>query len=70
MVDIHFGFFVLLALLNTAHAFAEPEQLDVVCDKPVIMLVIVQIENEEPLAAYGKELRNLSTYPDLSLIHI
>ena len=64
MIDTRFGFFVLLALFNTAHAFAEPEQLDVVCDKPVIMLVIVQVENEEPLAAYGKELRKLTTYPD------
>jgi len=64
MIDIRFSFFVLLALFNTAHAFAEPEQLDVVCDKPVIMLVIVQVENEEPLAAYGEELRKLTTYPD------
>ena len=54
MIDIRFGFFVLLALFNTDHAFAEPQQLDVVCNKPVLMLVIVQVENEEPLAAYGK----------------
>ncbi|MDE0799815.1 MAG: DUF1330 domain-containing protein [Rhodospirillaceae bacterium] len=64
MVDIRFGFCVLLALFNTTHAFAEPEQLQVACDKPVIMLVIVQTENEKPLAAYMEELGKLPTYPD------
>ena len=64
MFDMRFGFCVLLALFNTTLAFAEPEQLEVPCDKPVIMLVIVQLENEKPMAAYGKELRKLSTYRD------
>lgn len=64
MIDIRFSFFFLLALFNITHAFSEPKQLDVVCDKPVIMLVIVQVENEEPLAAYMQELRKLTTYRD------
>ena len=54
---------VLLALFSS-HTFAEPEQLKVVCDKPVIMLVIVQLENEKPMAAYMEELGKLPTYRD------
>ncbi|MDG2242967.1 MAG: DUF1330 domain-containing protein [Rhodospirillaceae bacterium] len=61
---MRFIFCVLLAVFIDTHAFAEPEHLEVVCDKPVIMLVIVQVEDEEPLAAYSKELRRLTTYRD------
>jgi len=64
MVHIRFGFCVLLALISTNHAFAEPEQLEVACDKPVIMLVIVQLENPEAMAAYMEKLGKLPTYPD------
>jgi len=64
MFDIRFGLCVLLALIRTTPAFAEPEQLEVACDKPVIMLVIVQLENPEPMAAYMEELGKLPTYRD------
>ncbi|MFL2770572.1 MAG: DUF1330 domain-containing protein [Rhodospirillaceae bacterium] len=64
MVDIRFAFCVLLALFSTTNAFAEPGQIEVACDEPVIMLVIVQIENPEPLAAYGEKLNKLPTYAD------
>ena len=64
MVGIRFIFCTLLVLISTSNAFAEPDQLDVACDKPVIMLVIVQLENPEPMNTYGKELRKLSTYPE------
>lgn len=43
---------------------AEPPQLEVTCDKPVIMLVIGRTENPEPLKVYGERLRKLSTYPE------
>jgi len=64
MFDIRIGFCVLLALFSNTEAIAEPEQLDVACDKPVIMLVIVQLENPEPMAAYMEVLGKLPTYPD------
>ena len=53
----------IVALLGNA-AVAEPEQLDVACDTPVIMLVIGQTENAEALRVYGERLRQLSTYPE------
>ena len=64
MVDIRSSVYAMLALLSTTDAFAEPEQLEVACDKPVMMLVIVQLEHPEALATYGKELRKLPTYAD------
>ena len=54
--------FVFIAVASSA--WAEPAQVDVACDKPVIMLVIVQTENAEPLRAYGEQLRQLATYPE------
>jgi uncharacterized protein (DUF1330 family) len=52
------------AAAMTSSTFAEPEQRDVACDKPVIMLVLGKIENQEPMRAYGKQLRQLPTYPE------
>ena len=52
----------LSGVLGAPVALAEPEQLDVACDKPVIMLVIVRTENADALRAYGEQLRKLPTY--------
>ncbi len=54
----------VLATLFCLPAAAEPENLNVACDKPVIMLVLGQIENPEPMRTYGARLRELSTYPE------
>ncbi len=64
MFDARFAFAALIALSFTQPVFAEPKQLDVACDKPVIMLVIGQIENSEPMRTYGAQLRELNTYPE------
>lgn len=54
----------LCALVLSTPAQAEPENLDVACDKSVIMLVLGQIENSEPMRTYGAALRGLPTYPE------
>ena len=64
MFDPRFVIGVLAALFIAQPAFAEPEHLDVACDKPVIMLVLGKIENSEPMRAYGAQLRELNTYPE------
>lgn len=54
----------LSVLALSTPVLAEPENLDVACEAPVIMLVLGQIENAEPMKVYGEALRNLSTYPE------
>jgi len=51
-------------ILAGSQVAAEPEQVEVACDKPVIMLVIGRTENREPLQVYGERLRKLPTYPE------
>jgi len=58
------GVSIGLGVLLCGPAFAEPENLDVACDTPVIMLVLGQVENQEPMRTYGAQLRQLSTYPE------
>ncbi|MEQ8508991.1 MAG: DUF1330 domain-containing protein [Rhodospirillaceae bacterium] len=53
-----------LFLMGVGSATAEPENIDSECAAPVIMLVLGQIENQEPMSAYGTQLRQLSTYPE------
>lgn len=50
-------------LLIITPAYAEPPQVDVACDEPVMMLVIGRTEPGE-LAAYGEKLRELNTYAE------
>jgi uncharacterized protein (DUF1330 family) len=38
--------------------------VDARCDSPVLMLVLGQIEDREPLRRYSVELAKLSTYPE------
>lgn len=54
----------VVAITLSSTAYAEPENLDVACDTPVIMLVLGQIENQEPMRTYGAQLRELNTYPE------
>jgi len=51
-------------LTSVERATAEPESIEVDCTSPVIMLVLGQVENREPMSVYGEQLRQLSTYPE------
>jgi hypothetical protein len=55
---------VAMAIITSMAVQAEPQNLDVACDKPVIMLVLGQIENQAPMRTYGARLRELPTYPE------
>lgn len=55
---------ILIALfLFSLTVTAEPPQVDVACDAPVIMLVVGKTEPGE-LTAYGEKLRELNTYAE------
>ena len=53
-----------LCLFLSGPAEAEPEQQDVACDKPVIMLVHGTITDRDAMGTYGRALRALNTYPE------
>mgnify|MGYP002637060206 FL=1 len=55
---------VMMAATLASAVSAEPAQLDIVCDAPVIMLVLGQIENQDAMRTYGEQLRQLPTYPE------
>ncbi|MEQ8734160.1 MAG: DUF1330 domain-containing protein [Rhodospirillaceae bacterium] len=56
---------VTLLFTGGERAAAEPDSIQADCTSPVIMLVLVrQSENREPMTAYGEQLRQLSTYPE------
>ena len=55
---------VTAGVLSGANAGAEPEQLDVPCDKPVVMLVIGYTADMEDLSEYGAHLIALNTYAE------
>ncbi len=64
MTDYRLTFTAAVAFMIAAPAHAEPDQVDVVCDTPVIMLVVGQIDNPEPMQIYGEQLRQLPNYPE------
>jgi hypothetical protein len=57
--------FVLSALIVVgSQVAAEPEQVEVACDKPVIMLVLGRTEKPEPLRVYIEQLSKSGIYPE------
>ena len=56
--------FAVAGILSGAAAGAEPEQLDVPCDEPVVMLVIGYTADMDDLREYGTHLRALNTYAE------
>lgn len=56
--------FVFLLLLSAQMANAEPEQVEVECAEPVIMLVIGRLASEDALKEYGAALQKLNAYPE------
>ncbi len=58
------GFFVGRTSLAQPEARLIDEGVDPACDTPVLMMVLGQIEDREPLRRYSAELAKLSTYPE------
>ena len=62
--DLRLALSALLVLFLVQPASAEPKHVAGVCNEPVIMLVLGNIDNAEPMQAYGQQLRQLNTYPE------
>jgi len=58
------GFFAGRASLAQSIAQVIDDGVDSACDAPVLMMVLGDIEDREPLRRYSAELAKLSTYPE------